>query len=235
MTGLLYALVVALWVAVIVPTYLKRHDRRELERAFASPLTEQLVARRAAWAARPRLTPRERAFLRRRRVLMTLLTTVFAAILLAATNRLPWYAPVLPVAATVAFLRAAVRVATRQHATALAPRRAQPSAADAWRAATVAVATTSAANPRAWRPAAPVLPTYLTAAPAPVRGDQRPWTSTEMLAEAAAVREQRTDRIREAQQRFEQARAAAMERARQAALDASRQHEAQRGQRVVNE
>jgi hypothetical protein len=56
-----------------------------------------------------------------------------------------------------------------------------------------------------------------------------------MLAEAAAVREQRTDRIREAQQRFEQARAAAMERARQAALDASRAHEAQRGQRAVNE
>ena len=49
MTGVLYAAVVAMWVAVIVPTYLKRHDRRELERSFASPLTDQLAVRRAGW------------------------------------------------------------------------------------------------------------------------------------------------------------------------------------------
>lgn len=228
MTGLLYAAVVGMWVAVIVPTYLKRHDRRELEKAFASPLTEQLAARRAAWVARTRMTPQQRAFVRRRRVLMTLLTWLVFTTLLVATGRLPGYALVVPAAATGGFVRAAIRAAAR--ASVRVPRTrttaAPTNAGTQWQRTTMVTPVTPPANPRAWRPAAPVLPSYLTAAPAPMRGE--PWTSADMLAEAAAVRQERSERIRQAQERFEQARSAAMERARQAAQDAAREHDARR-------
>lgn len=237
MTGVLYASVVAMWIAVVVPTYLKRHDRRELERSLASPLTEQLERRRAAWAARPPLSPRQRAFIRRRRTLMALLTALVFTALLAATDRIPWFVVLAPLSGTSAFIRAAARAATAPRRRAPAQVRTAPAAAPAapeWHHTTVAVPLPPTVNPRAWRPTAPVLPSYLTAEPArPV--EQRAWTGEELLAEAAVVRQQRSDRIREAQAQFEQARAQAMERARQAALDASLEHEAYRGQRAVND
>jgi predicted Holliday junction resolvase-like endonuclease len=68
------------------------------------------------------------------------------------------------------------------------------------------------------------IPSYVRAAKAtayPRNLDaQKPYTSAEMLEQAAALREERAKRLRAAQLRIEEARAVSMEKARKAALGA---------------
>ena len=94
-------------------------------------------------------------------------------------------------------------------------------------------------KPRTWKPVETPLPAYVTAQRAAnytraIEAD-RPWTSQEMLEQAARLQEERSERIKQAQQRLEEARALAMEKARRAALAASQIEQTARNQRAVGE
>lgn len=241
MTSVLFLLVIAMWVAIVIPTFLTRHDRRELERSFQKPLTEQLEQR---WKMmqRPAPSARERAFRRRRRVMMTLLTSLVATLTLGLTHTISllWILP--PLLLFAAFIAAASRAVKKQQIrpqqlrTTTNPRDAVSTSTTA---ATRTTATSQAGSLNTWRPHTTPLPTYMTANQAvssPLGySSTRPWTSAEMLDQAAALREQRTARFQEAQARLEEARARALERARIASNSAMRANREYQDPRAVNE
>lgn len=226
--GVLYVAVIAMWALVIVPAYLKRHDRRELEKSFRAPLTQQL-RQQAAQRARPALTPSQRAFVRRRRVMMVLLTALVVSVLGGITGAWPAYVVAGPVVGIVAFLAAAVKYASSvterpAHHPAQAPQRS-----------TVAVPLTPPASPFAWRPLETPLPTYLSAQPAAQRRGAQPWTAAEMLEQAAARKAQIERELLEAHMRSAQMRDLVQERAARAARAADEAAQANQAQRAVGD
>jgi hypothetical protein len=67
MTGLLYLIVIVMWAVVLVPIWLKSHDRTQAEKGLRE---EGESAIKWRWQQREPMSPRELAFVRRRRVAM---------------------------------------------------------------------------------------------------------------------------------------------------------------------
>ncbi|CAB4343345.1 MAG: hypothetical protein F2839_06280 [Actinobacteria bacterium] len=238
MTSLLYLLVIAMWVAIVIPTFLTRHDRRELERSFQKPLTEQLE-QRFKWAHREPPTARQRSFHRRRRVMMTLLTWLAITLVLGMTHTISRWWIAIPLALLSAFIAAAARAVSKQQ---IQPRVRSSAARQAMSAPAARVAqaqNNGSGTLRGWRPHTTPLPSYMTANQAATspRGynAQRPWTSVEMLGQAEILRNERNARFQEAQLRLEEARARALEKARLASKSALRANREYLDPRAVNE
>ena len=246
MTGLLYLIVIAMWGLVFVPIYLKNHDRDQLESELAADegRREEPRGRRAISEAP---TARQKAFIRRRRVFMFLLTTLIATVVAGITGHISLVWVVVPVALNLGFVGLAAAAAKQQSLPVQQVRYETPAVTvpptSAPMTATVVNHTPQkqqqSSAPRTWKPVESPLPSYVTAERASTytRGIEadKPWTAQEMLEQAAVLREERAERIRQAQQRLEEARALAMEKARRAALAANQTNDAIREQRAVGE
>ena len=230
MTGLLYLMVIVMWAVVLVPIWLKSHERSRIEQTLRE--VGELPAK-WHWAKRQPRDVRTQAFIRRRRALMTLLSALIGSILMSASGVISPFLIVLPAGLLVAFLSAALKVNR-------APKRVSPAARTQMVAtpAPQAAISTEAVLPvahadesRRWQPVESPVPSYVRAAKAtayPRNLDaQKPYTSQEMLEQATALREERSKRLKAAQLRLEEARAVSMEKARKAALGAvERKHPA---------
>lgn len=246
MTGLLYLIVIAMWGLVFVPIYLKNHDREQLESELVAD-EGSIQQPKWRWAKREAPTARQRAFIRRRRVFMLLLTTLIATVVAGITGHISLVWAVVPVALNLGFVGLAAAAAKQQSPATQQVRYETPIA----NVPPVAAPTTAAVHnhtsqkqqqssaPRTWKPVESPLPSYVTAERASTytRGIEadKPWTAQEMLEQAAVLREERAERIRQAQQRLEEARAMAMEKARRAALAANQANDSFREQRAVGE
>lgn len=248
MTGLLYLIVIAMWGLVFVPIYLKNHDREQLETELVAE-EGSIQQPKWRWARREAPTARQRAFIRRRRVFMVLLTSLVATVVAGITGHISMLWIAVPVLLNLGFVGLAAAAAkqqplVRQQATYMAPQQTASPATSA--NPTVAVPVThkpqkqqQSTAPRTWKPVESPLPSYVTAERASTftRGieSDKPWTAQEMLEQAAVLKEERAERIRQAQQRLEEARALAMEKARRAALAANQASDNLREQRAVGE
>jgi len=222
MTGLLYLMVIVMWAVVLVPIWLKSHERSRLEETLRE--VGELPAK-WHWAKRQPRDARTQAFIRRRRTLMTLLSVLIGSILMSASGVISPFLIVLPAGLLLIFLSAALKAAR-------APQRipnplVRASAMPAQQPVTateIAAPVAKQDESRAWQPVESPIPSYVRAAKAtayPRNLDaQKPYTSAEMLEQAAALREERAKRLRAAQLRIEEARAVSMEKARKAALGA---------------
>ncbi len=230
MTALLYLIVIAMWAVVLVPIWLKGHDKAHIEKKLEA-LGE--AAPKCRLRQREELTPAQRAFVRRRRTLMGLLTSLIGSVLLSASGAIPIFVVLLPAGALTAFVVAAIRKAravTTRESKMQQMRRAQGASSvhvstEVVQQVQVQTQTAVAANPRAWRPAEAYTPSYVTApraTPLPrVLDAKKPWTADDMLEQAAVMRASRNARVKEAQLRLEEARASAMEKSRKAAIAAA--------------
>lgn len=219
---MLYLMVIVMWAVVLVPIWLKSHERSRLEETLRE--VGELPAK-WHWAKRQPRDARTQAFIRRRRTLMTLLSVLIGSILMSASGVISPFLIVLPAGLLVIFLSAALKAAR-------APQRipnplVRASAMPAQQPVTateIAVPVAKQDESRAWQPVESPIPSYVRAAKAtayPRNLDaQKPYTSAEMLEQAAALREERAKRLRAAQLRIEEARAVSMEKARKAALGA---------------
>ena len=244
MTGVLYFIVIAMWAVVLVPIFLKKHDHRALERAVVKADASSVLTK---WhfASRTSATPQEQAFIRRRRVFMMLLTGLVATCVAGITGSISLFWVALPASLNLGFVIAASNAATREQMQrrpqvqrVAQPAQARPSA-PVQTVVDKPIVKMNEEKPRTWKPVETPLPAYVTAQRAAnytraIEAD-RPWTSQEMLEQAAKLQEERTERIKQAQQRLEEARALAMEKARRAALAASQNEHIGRTQRAVGE
>lgn len=245
MTGVLYFIVIAMWAVVLVPIFLKKHDHRALEREVTKA-DSTFVLPKWHFAARTPASPQEQAFIRRRRVFMGLLTALVATFVAGITGSLSLYWVALPASLNLGFVIAASNAASREHAqrrsqaqrpAVMAPAHVQSTAQPV--VTQKPIVKINEEKPRTWKPVETPLPAYVTAQRAAnytraIEAD-RPWTSQEMLEQAAKLQDERAERIKQAQQRLEEARALAMEKARRAALAASQIEQTARNQRAVGE
>ena len=242
MTGLLYLIVVVMWAAVLVPIWLKSHDRAQVEKVLREEGAPSIKWR---WQHREPLSPRELAFRRRRRSSMTLFTGLAAAIVLSATGYISAYWIAMPTILIVGFL--AVVAKNAKHA---APQIALPQSQDdsgprtqfaipTHRTEVIAVTEVVTETNRTWHPIETPLPSYVSAEKATtfsrVLDAEKPWTGQEMLEQAEILKAQRAARIQDSQKRLEEARAIAMEKARKAALAAAQTYPEVAEKRAVNE
>lgn len=248
MTGLLYLIVIAMWGLVFVPIYMKNHDREQLESELVAD-EGSIQQPKWRWAHREAPTARQRAFIRRRRVFMFLLTSLIATIVAGLTGHIALAWVVVPVALNLGFVGLAAAAAKQQPTMNQHVRYVPPAAQTAVPVVTAPTTATvvnhtaqkqqQSTAPRTWKPVESPLPSYVTAdrASTYTRGieSDKPWTAQEMLEQAAVLREERAERIRQAQQRLEEARALAMEKARRAALAANQANDSIREQRAVGE
>ena len=231
MTGFIYLLVLVIWAVILIPMWLKNHDEVTEEKSTEKPDHTFVVAH---FLNRPELTPRQRAFRRRRRTTMGLLTAFIASAFLAAAGSIPVFIVAFPAIALLGFIgmaayyaieaskRSRPAPAVRTHTTQVhATRSHQTEAVDVRQAQ-----DTAARSARAWVPRETPEPSYVKAAREQVTlrnlDAQRPWTGQDMIEQAEALRATRMARLNEATERLEQARAIAMERARNAAASAER-------------
>ena len=242
MTGLLYLIVVVMWAAVLVPIWLKSHDRAQVEKGLRE---EGDPANKWRWQQREPLSPRELAFRRRRRSSMILFTGLAAAIVLSATGKISAYWIAMPTLLIVGFL--AVVAKNAKHATPQVeylqtqdnsgPR--IQSAIPDHRTEVIAVTEAVTETRRTWHPIETPLPSYVSAEKATtfsrVLDSEKPWTGQEMLEQAEILKAQRAARIQDSQKRLEEARAIAMEKARKAALAAAQTYPEVAEKRAVNE
>ena len=244
MTGLLYLMVIVMWAVVLVPIWLKNNERSRLEETLRE--VGELPAK-WHWAKRQPQDARTKAFIRRRRTLMTLLSALIASILMSASGVVSPFVIVLPAGLLIAFLWAALKVARapKRVANPLARTATAPVQQLAMATETVVPAAKTETS-RTWQPVESPIPSYVRAAKAtayPRNLDaQKPYTSAEMLEQAAALREERAKRLKAAQLRIEEARAVSMEKARKAAMGslerqqpAPAQTEVEERRRAVNE
>jgi hypothetical protein len=237
MTGLLYLMVIVMWAVVLVPIWLKNHERTQLEQKLRE--AGELPTK---WhlAQRPERDARTQAFIRRRRTLMVLLSTLIGAVLLAASGKISPFLIVVPSGLLAAFVAVAIKVARTPQRMAVPVRTVarpvvqQPAAAPA-------VVTTQAkpSESRTWQPVESPIPSYVRAAkatPYPRNLDaDKPWTSQEMLEQAARLRQEQNRRRLEGQARLEAARALVMEKARRAALGAQERTQTAQVQKAAEE
>jgi len=222
MTGLLYLMVIVMWAVVLVPIWLKSHERSRIEQTLRE--VGELPAK-WHWAKRQPRDARTQAFIRRRRTLMTLLSVLIGTILMGASGVISPVLIVIPTGLLGAFLYAALQVnrAPKRVAASRTPATTAP-VQQPLVARETATPVTAPAESRRWQPVESPMPSYVRAAKAtayPRNLDaQKPYTSAEMLEQAAALREERAKRLRAAQLRIEEARAVSMEKARKAALGA---------------
>ncbi len=216
MTGLLYFIVIAMWASVLIPIALKNHDRRNLEKSLVTPGE---IAPRWRWQSREELSPRQRAFIRRRRVAMTLFTAIVASVVLGTAGQISIAWVALPSSLLVGFGYAAAK----RPAPKLIRRVAVNPTMGTQQTQIIptskivvqkAVENNVEVQKRTWLPAEPK-PQEVVAS------SDRRWTSQEMIDAAIALRQQREQKLREAHARLEEARAVAMENARRAAMAAN--------------
>jgi Ca2+/Na+ antiporter len=139
-SGLIYAVIIAMWAAYFIPLLVRRHDQlsesrsverfsramRTLSRKSSSPSDrrevvmprreaarlEVSVKRRVVSEAARARDRRSRALARRRRVLVTLLLTTVLSAVLVATGVLPWWSVLLLLVGSAAYLVHLRRTAT---------------------------------------------------------------------------------------------------------------------------
>lgn len=161
-SGLIYATIAVVWAAVLVPTWLRRHDEvvesRSVDRFQGAMRTlsrrsspgeprEVLVPRRGQTRAFPDgaaepMSAAAQAAARRRRVTITLFATAVMLAALVALHKLPSWAPAVPALILAAFLLRARASARRARGRELTERRAR--AAEARRVRHEQVARTMA-------------------------------------------------------------------------------------------
>jgi len=225
MTGLLFFIVFAMWASVLIPIGLKNHDRRNLEKSL---LTDGQQINRWHWQAREDLTPRQKAFIRRRRVAMVLLTALVSTVVMSTAGRISFFWIALPTILIALFSYAASKAPSPS--TTIRPAELiQPQTTQTISNSTVVVEKTfeqkTEIQKRTWVPIEIPMPSYLTAERAKANdrtnNSARTWTSQEMIDAAVKLTEQRAQKLKEAQARLEEARALAMENARRAAVAAN--------------
>ena len=242
MTGLLYLIVVLMWAVVLVPIWLKSHDRAQVEKGLRE---EGEGAIKWHWQQRQPMSPRDLAFVRRRRVAMTLFAALIATIVLGAAGMISLYWAVTPTFLIVSFGAIAAknaRFAPRlQHSQEsledLAPR--TQAAVPVHRSQIISLTEKVTETRRTWQPVETPLPSYVKADRATtfsrVLDAEKPWTGQDMVEQAEILKAQRAARIQESQKRLEDARAIAMEKARKAALAAAQTYPKVAEKRAVNE
>jgi hypothetical protein len=242
MTGLLYLIVVVMWAVVLVPIWLKSHDRAQVEKGL---LEEGEVSIKWRWQQRVPMTPRQLAFVRRRRAAMILFSALVATIVLSAAGKISVFWIAAPTILIAGFTTAAARNAKHEPRTMRqvkihdesAPR-TQPAVPDQ-RTEIIALTETVTETRRTWQPVETPLPSYVKADKATtysrVIDSEKPWTGQDMVEQAELLKSQRAARIQESQKRLEEARAIAMEKARKAALAAAQTYPEVAEKRAVNE
>ena len=242
MTGLLYLIVIVMWAVVLVPIWLKSHDQAQVEKGLRE---EGELSNKWRWQHREPMSPRQLAFVRRRRVLMGLLTALVVSIVAAAAGAISAFWIAAPVLLTAGFAVAAAKsgVTTQRpvrRVTKPAPHvaRTQP-AVPVHRTEAVALTPAVTESKRTWMPIETPMPSYVNAAKATsynrVLDSDKPWTGQDMIEQVELLRSQRAERMKEAQKRLEEARAIAMEKARKAALAAQISYPEVAEKRAVNE
>jgi hypothetical protein len=242
MTGLLYLIVIVMWAVVLVPIWLKSHDRAQAEKGLRE---EGESAIKWRWQQREPMSSRELAFVRRRRVAMVLFTALVATIVLGAAGRISVFWIAAPTLLIVGFAAVAARnakyaprsILQKQAQDETAPR--TQSAAPVHRTEVVALTETVTESRRTWQPIETPQPSYVSADKATaysrVIDSEKPWTGQDMVEQAELLKSQRAARIQESQKRLEEARAIAMEKARKAALAAAQTYPEVAEKRAVNE
>jgi hypothetical protein len=242
MTGLLYLIVVVMWAVVLVPIWLKSHDRAQVEKGLHQQGETYAKWR---WQQREPMSPRQLAFVRRRRVAMLLFTALVATIVLGAAERISvsWIAaPTFLILAFVAVVARNAKYAPRpkrkvQSQDGTAPR--TQAAVPDQRTEIISLTETVTETRRTWQPVETPLPSYVKADKATtysrVIDSEKPWTGQDMVEQAELLKAQRAVRIQESQKRLEEARAIAMEKARKAALAAAQTYPEVAEKRAVNE
>lgn len=242
MTGLLYLIVVVMWAVVLVPIWLKSHDRAQVEKGLRE---EGEVSAKWRWQQREPMTTHELAFVRRRRVAMTLFTALVATIVLGAAGRISVFWIAAPTFLIVSFAGMAALNAKhaprsmrqQQNQDETAPR--TQAAVPVHRTEVIALTETVTETRRTWQPVETPLPSYVKADKATtysrVIDSEKPWTGQDMVEQAELLKAQRAARIQESQKRLEEARAIAMEKARKAALAAAQTYPEVAEKRAVNE
>ena len=242
MTGLLYLIVVVMWAVVLVPIWLKSHDRAQVEKVLRE---EGELAVKWRWQQREPMSPRQIAFVRRRRAAMILFTALVATIVLSAAGRISVFWIVAPTLLIAGF--AAVAARNAKHAPRLSRKlqsedetvpRTQAAIPDK-RTEVIALTESVTETRRTWQPIETPLPSYVKADKATtysrVIDSEKPWTGQDMVEQAELLKSQRAERIQESQKRLEEARAIAMEKARKAALAAAQTYPEIAEKRAVNE
>jgi hypothetical protein len=242
MTGLLYLIVVVMWAVVLVPIWLKSHDRAQVEKVLRE---EGESAVKWRWQQREPMSPRQIAFVRRRRAAMILFTALVATIVLSAAGRISVFWIAAPTLLIAGF--AAVAARNAKHAPRLSRKlqsedetvpRTQAAIPDK-RTEVIALTESVTETRRTWQPVETPLPSYVKADKATtysrVIDSEKPWTGQDMVEQAELLKSQRAERIQESQKRLEEARAIAMEKARKAALAAAQTYPEIAEKRAVNE
>lgn len=242
MTGLLYLIVVVMWAVVLVPIWLKSHDRAQVEKGLRE---EGELAVKWRWQQRETMSPRRLAFVRRRRAAMILFTALVATIVLSASGRISVFwiaAPTLLIAGFAAVAAQNAKHAPRpmrqvQSEDETAPR--TQAAIPDHRTEIITITESVTETRRTWQPVETPLPSYVKADKATtysrVIDSEKPWTGQDMVEQAELLKSQRAQRIQESQKRLEEARAIAMEKARKAALAAAQTYPEVAEKRAVNE
>jgi len=227
MTGLLYFIVVVMWASVLIPIGLKNHDRRNLEKSVSS--ADQTLPR-WHWRNDEELNSRQRAFIRRRRVAMVLLSGLIATIILASSGAISFGWIALPIGLIALFGIAAKKSsAARQSRPIIKPTvtEAQPTKINSKRNSVVEkiIEEKVEVQKRTWVPIETPMPTYIKVNRATTYARkieaERPWTGQEMVDAAVKLRQERAQKMIEAQARLDEARALALENARRAAMAAN--------------
>jgi len=242
MTGLLYLIVVVMWAVVLVPIWLKSHDRAQVEKGLRE---EGELVTKWRWQQREQLPPRQLAFIRRRRVAMILFTALVATVVLSAAGKIAVFWVAAPTFLIAGFTAVAARNAkqaprvkrqVRSHDES-APR--TQAAIPDHRTEIISLTETVTETSRTWQPVETPLPSYVKADKATtysrVIDSEKPWTGQDMVEQAELLKSQRAARIQESQKRLEEARAIAMEKARKAALAAAQTYPEVAEKRAVNE
>jgi hypothetical protein len=242
MTGLLYLIVVVMWAVVLVPIWLKSHDRAQVEKGLRE---EGEVAVKWRWQQREPMSSRQLAFVRRRRAAMILFTALVATIVLSSAGRISVFWIAAPTSLIIGFTAVAARNAKhaprtmqqQQTNNETAPR--TQAAVPVHRTEVIALTETVTETRRTWQPVETPLPSYVKADKATaysrVLDSEKPWTGQDMVEQAELLKAQRAQRIQESQKRLEEARAIAMEKARKAALAAAQTYPEVAEKRAVNE
>lgn len=242
MTGLLYLIVIVMWAVVLVPIWLKSHDQAQVEKGLRE---EGEASAKWRWQQREPMSPRQIAFVRRRRVAMTLFTALVATVVLGTAGIISVFwiaAPTFLILGFAAVAAKNAKFASRTHQRLQTHDESAPrtqAAAPDHRTEIVALTETVTETRRTWQPFETPLPSYVNADKATTYSrmidSEKPWTGQDMVEQAELLKAQRAARIQESQKRLEEARAIAMEKARKAALAAAQIYPEVAEKRAVNE